>query len=50
MRHPLRNLDGTVAAEAGHVSGLLNLATRRLVTRPRPRMADPSAQARTSAP
>ncbi|MEV0622468.1 thioesterase family protein [Nonomuraea sp. NPDC050404] len=34
VHHLLRRLDGTVAAEVSHVSGLLDLRTRRLVARP----------------
>ncbi|MFI0357598.1 acyl-CoA thioesterase [Actinomadura sp. 9N407] len=32
VEHVLRRADGTVAAEVSHVSGLLDLRTRRLVT------------------
>jgi acyl-CoA thioester hydrolase len=34
VHHLLRHLDGTVAAEVSHVSGLLNLRTRRLIPSP----------------
>ena len=34
VRHEMRRGDGTVAAEVSHVSGLLDLKTRRLVTDP----------------
>ncbi|GLY77565.1 acyl-CoA thioesterase [Actinoallomurus iriomotensis] len=34
VRHVLRRIDGTVAAELKHVSGLLDLRTRRLVRDP----------------
>lgn len=34
VHHVLRHLDGTVAAEVDHVSGLLDLRTRRLITSP----------------
>ena len=35
VRHEFRRSDGTVAAEVAHVSGLLDLGTRRLVADPR---------------
>lgn len=34
VHHVLSHLDGTVAAEVSHVSGLLNLQTRRMVADP----------------
>jgi acyl-CoA thioester hydrolase len=34
VHHLLQRLDGTVAAEVSHVSGLLNLTTRRLTGSP----------------
>jgi acyl-CoA thioester hydrolase len=34
VHHHLQRLDGTLAAEVSHVSGLLNLKTRRLITSP----------------
>jgi acyl-CoA thioester hydrolase len=34
VEHVLRRADGTVAAEISHVSGLLDLRTRRMVTAP----------------
>ncbi|GAA4639592.1 acyl-CoA thioesterase [Actinoallomurus vinaceus] len=45
VRHLMRHADGTLAAEIGHVSGLLDLRTRRLIADParewRARAADP---------
>ncbi|MDL4814821.1 acyl-CoA thioesterase [Actinomadura opuntiae] len=35
VRHDFRRADGVVAAEVAHVSGLLDLGTRRLVADPR---------------
>ncbi|MFB4297975.1 acyl-CoA thioesterase [Actinomadura sp. NTSP31] len=35
VRHAFRRADGVVAAEVAHVSGLLDLSTRRLVADPR---------------